>query len=281
MKKILIPIDFSETSTNAIKYALLLLKNTACEFFIMNAFADEVYSKTNEMSRTDFEEFKEKHQEKVDSALKKEIDQILETFSNLKHTYKPISRFGSLIDETNEIVEKENIDLVIMGTMGKTNDRSITFGSNTLQIIKYMKCPVLSVPSNYQADAPKKILFPSDYMMPYKSRELSLVSNLAISFGASIHFLYVSSFKKLSHRQLDHKSFLDTCFVDNKCAFLEVSGKSLIESINKTVQSHKIELLVMVNQRHSYLENILYNSTIEEVELQIEIPFLVLQNLHR
>ena len=40
-------------------------------------------------------------------------------------------------------------------------------------------------------------------------------------------------------------------------------------------------MLVMVNTRHSYLENILYQSTIEKIGLKIDIPFLVLQNLPR
>lgn len=58
MKKILIPTDFSETSMNAIKYAMQLLKYDKSEFTIMNAFADEVYENTNEMGREDFEKFK-------------------------------------------------------------------------------------------------------------------------------------------------------------------------------------------------------------------------------
>ncbi|TXD48661.1 universal stress protein [Polaribacter sp. IC073] len=281
MIKILIPIDFSETSINAIKYAMRLLKDSACEFIVLNAFADEVYSKTNELNSTDFEKFKKEYKKNVDSTLKQEIDELFKLSANLKHRYTAVSRFGSLIDETNRIIAKENIDLVIMGAMGKTNDRSIAFGRNTLQIIKHLKCPVLYVPINYQKDFPKKILFPSDYMMPYKKRELKLVSAFAVSFAASVNFLYVSGFKKLSHRQLDHKLFLDSCFTDNKCAFLQISGKDLIESINKTVDNHKMDMLVMVNQRHSYFENILYNSTIEEVALQIKVPFLVLQNLHR
>ena len=281
MKKILIPIDFSETSMNAIKYAMHLLKFDKTEFIIMNAFADDVYANTKEIDREDFEEFKADYQKKVDSALQRKIKEIREISKNIKHTYTYISCFGCLVDETNEIVEKENIDLVVMGTKGKINNRNITFGSNTLQVVKYVRCPVLAVPLSYQEGFPKKILFPTDYMMPFKSRELKLVSSLAKRFNAFIDFLYVSDFKESSHRQIDHKAFLDNSFVDNKCIFLQISGKGLTESINKTIENHQIDLLVMVNQRHSYLENILYNSTIEEIGLEIKIPFLVLQNVHR
>lgn len=276
MKKILIPTDFSETSMNAITYAMRLLKHEKSEFTIMNAFADEVYENTIEMDREDFEEFKNAYQKNVDRALQKEIAEMLEASPNPKHTYNYISRFGSLVDETNKIVEKENIDLIVMGTKGKTNDRNITFGSNTIQVIKYVECPILTVPDNYHEDVPKKILFPSNYMIPFKHHELKLVSTLAMHLNASIDFLYVSDFKNLSHRQLDNKLFLDSCFINNTTAFLQTSGNNTTESINKTIAKHEIDMLVMVNQRHSYLENILYNSTIEDIGLQIKIPFLVL-----
>lgn len=281
MKKILIPTDFSETSMNAIKYAMALFKYDRCDITIMNAFADAVYEKTSQMNRDDFEEFKISHQNKVDKLLEKSIVEMREISPNPRHKYDFIACFGNLVDETNEIVEKENIDVVVMGTKGKTNNKNITFGSNTLQVIKYVKCPVLAVPVSYKNDYPQNILFPTDYMLPYKRRELKLLSTITLGFAATIHCLHISEFEKLSHRQLDNKSFLDYGLANNKVSFMQVPGKDITETVNKTVKEQKIDMLVMINQRHSYLENILYKSTIEKIGLEIKIPFLVLQNLHR
>ncbi len=36
MKKILLPTDFSENSTNAIHYAMAFFKDEACEFYVLN-----------------------------------------------------------------------------------------------------------------------------------------------------------------------------------------------------------------------------------------------------
>ncbi len=281
MKKILIPIDFSETSSNAIKYAIGLFKYDMCEITLMHAYADDVYRETKEMTRANFEEFKYAYQRSADRDLKKEIAAIHKNYPNPKHKYKWVSCFTSLVDEINEIVETDNMDLVIMGTKGKTAKRKITFGSNTLQVIKYVKCPVLAVPVEYTSKHPQKIIFPTDYMLPFKGRELTLLSSIAMSFMATINFLYVSEFTNLSHRQLDNKSFLDCSLRDNKVSFIQKPGKDLTKVINKTIIDNKPDMLVMVNQRHSYLENILYNSTIEKIGLEIKIPFLVLQNLYR
>jgi len=39
--------------------------------------------------------------------------------------------------------------------------------------------------------------------------------------------------------------------------------------------------LVMVNTRHSFLENIIFQSTIDELSLNLNIPLLALQNMKR
>ncbi|MDO6491015.1 MAG: universal stress protein [Cellulophaga sp.] len=281
MKKIVIPTDFSETAMNAIMYAIHLFKHDISQITIIHAFADEVYKNTTTLDREDFEEYKNAYQQKIETALQKEVADILEASPNPKHKYTYVSCFGSLVDEINQIVEQQNADLVVMGTKGKTNNRNITFGSNTLQVIKYVECPVLAVPVAYHREYPKNILFPTDYMLAYKRRELKLLSTLAKNYSATVNFLYVSDFKPSSHRQLDNKMFLDATFKDNTCTNLKTSGTDITASINNTIAAEKIDMLVMVNRRHSYLENILYSSTIEEIGLQIKIPFLVLQNLSR
>ncbi len=281
MRKVLIPTDFSENAMNAIKYAMELFKYQRSEFIIMHAFADEVYENNIEMSRALFEEFKEKIRKNSDEELQKVLDEMLEISPNPRHDYNFLSVFGSLVDEANDIVDKQNIDVLVMGTRGKTDDRDITFGSNTLQVIKYVKCPVLAIPSKYNDVHPQEILFPTDYQLPYQRRELKLLSTIAKNFVAKINFLYVSKFESLSFRQQDNKSLLECYMVENKTTFLNVSGNDIAAAINDSIEKNKIDMLVMINSRHSYLENILYVSTIQKIGLHIQIPFLVLQNLPR
>ena len=228
-----------------------------------------------------FDEYKEKMKTAANNSLEKTINEMLERSPNPRHKYNYLSLFSSLIDAANDIVAKEDIDIIVMGTKGKTDDRNITFGSQTLQVIKYVKCPVLAIPNGYHDRPPKNILFPSDYLVPYKKRELKLVSTIAKDFGATLNFLHVSRSKSLSHRQLDNRSFLDSCTADNKPTFLNIKGNDVTNSIDEFIKEYSINFLVMVNSRHSYMENLLHESTIDKIGLNIEIPFLVLQNLPR
>ena len=281
MIKVLAPTDFSENSMNAIMYAMELFKYEKCEFLVVNAYADEVYENTTELSREFFEQFKDKVREATDRSLQKVVAEMLRRSPNPKHNYEYLSVFNSLIDAANDLSDKENTDVLVMGTKGKTDARDITFGSETLQVIKYVKCPVLAVPCTYHGSPPEKILFPTDYLIPYKRRELKLMSTIAKNFGASLNLLHISVNETLSHRQLDYRAFLEKSIPDGQSAFMNIKEDNVEKAINHFVKEHEINMIVMVNSRHSYMENILYRSTIERIGLHVEIPFLVLQNLAR
>lgn len=281
MRKILIPIDFSENATNAIKYAINLFKYDRSEFLIMNAFADQVYENTLEMPRPLFEEYQEKVKEATDRALRKVVVEMMETSANPKHSYEYVSVFGSLVDAANHIADKENMDVIVMGTKGETDNRDLTFGSQTLQVTKYVKCPVLMVPKGFHHSTPEEILFATDYLIPYKRRELKLVSMIAKSFGARLNFLHMTRSKNSTHRQVDNRMFLEGCTKENRVAFFNVEGDSIELEVNAFIEANGINLLVMVNSRHSYMESLLETSAIETLGLQTNIPFLVLQNLPR
>lgn len=281
MLNILVPTDFSENAFNAIRYAMELFKYEKCEFLVVNAFADDVYENTLELTRDFFEEYKEKSREATERALQKVVAEMLRISPNPRHNYEYKAVFASLVDAVNEQSNELNVDVVVMGTKGKTDARDITFGSQTLQVIKYVKCPVLAIPTTYRGDGPERIVFPTDYQIPYKRRELKLVNTLVRNFKSTIQFLHISKSEKLSHRQQDNRQFLEESIPSGQDTFINTDNYDIEKAVNYFVQTEKSDLLVMVNNRHSYMESLLYSSTIERLGLKIEIPFLVLQNLSR
>jgi len=281
MRKVVVPTDFSKNAFNALKYACQLFKYTRCDFFILHAYADEVYQQDRIVKRNSLDELKEVTYKNSEKELAEIIKDIFEYSPNPRHKFKSISAFGTLTDEINDLINLENADIVIMGTRGDTNDRTITFGSNTVQVLKYVQCPVLAIPENYKYHPPKELLFPSDYMVPYKRRELKLLCELTGSFRSSIHMLYIDSNKKLSLRQEDNMNFLKECLYKANLFFEKTEGKDKTIAITKYIVHKEIDLLIMVNSRHSHLEQMLHQSTIEKIGLHIKIPFLVLQNLSR
>ncbi|GGD43288.1 universal stress protein [Muriicola marianensis] len=281
MRKIVVPTDFSENAFNALKYACEIFKYEQSEIFVLHAYADEVYQLGNITDRSLLNKKKEEVEQRSVEALEKILERIREYSPNPQHTFRTIPAFGSLIDEVNDLVNRENTDIVVMGTRGAANDRSITFGSNTLMVMKYVQCPVMAIPEDYVYHAPRELLFPTNYLIPYKRRELKLLCELTGSFRSNIHLLYIDPMKKLSLRQEDNKEFLKNELKKANLTFETTEEKDKTVAITKYIVHQNIDMLVMVNTRHSHLEDMLMPSTVNTLGLHIKIPFLVLQNIAR
>ena len=281
MRKILVPSDFSENAFNALKYACQVFKYEKCEFYIVHAYADEVYRQEATNNRSLLEALKKSVLQNSEEQLHRVKEKLKEYSPNPKHSYTFVSVFANLVDAANDWIEQENMDIVVMGTRGETNDRKISFGSNTLQVMRYVNCPVLAVPEGYEYHPPKEVLFATNYMVPYKKRELKLLCEMSGSFRSTIHLLYIDPIKNLSLRQEDNQEFLKSCLKKPKLRFETSPEKDKTLAITKYIVHNHIDMLIIVNSRHSYLEDMLYLSTIDKLGLHVKIPFLVLQNIAR
>ena len=281
MRTILIPTDFSKNAMHAVQYALDLFKCEKAQFYFLHAYADEVYGPFQANSEIDVEVEIEKTKIETKKKLDALIQEITDVPPNPRHTYEIVNANDSLVDAVKDFVNEINIDLVVMGTKGKTNDKKVIFGSHTVQVFKYVQCPVLAVPQDAKFQQPKKILFPTNYMLPYKRRELKLLNGISGDFKSEIHCLYISDFETLSARQIDNKRFLSESLPDSYLFFEQTAVKNKTNAIQEFIALKQIDFLVMVNSRHSFLEDLLYRSTVDEIGLTTTIPFLVMQNLPR
>jgi len=100
-------------------------------------------------------------------------------------------------------------------------------------------------------------------------------------YGAEIDMLYISKSNTLSLRQEDNQNFIKEELCKNKVNFITLNAKSITKTIYKYLKENTIDMLVMVNTRHSFLENILFQTTIDKVSLNVGIPFLAFQNMGR
>lgn len=281
MRKIVIPTDYSSSAYNALQFAVHLFKYEKCKFHLLHAFADEVYTNVEVLTPTQLKEVKSDLQAKHENKLEDLLMKIKEFSPNPLHDFQFTAVFGLLVDEINEVVNQENVDLVIMGTRGKTNNNQLSFGSNTLQVIKYIQSPVLIIPVDYTFQEISNILFPSNFMIPYQSRELKLLAGIGKSSKADIHMLYISNFPLDSLRQKENKEFISDQLREVTIQYQRVEEQERIATIMEQIDQLNIDLLVMVNSRYTYLENIIYESTVDKISLQPKIPFLVLQNYNR
>src|SRR5690606_11567195 len=135
MISILFPTDFSKNSMNAINYALEFFKYERVEFYFMHAYQKEVYDHEDLVSREDFDDVLKRVKAPSEASLDELLKTVKKIAPNPRYTYHSISAYGSLVEEANRIADTKNIDLIVMGTKGKSDDRKIVFGSHTFQVL--------------------------------------------------------------------------------------------------------------------------------------------------
>ncbi len=281
MTKVIIPTDFSENAKHALTQAIDFFREESCEFFIIHAYADEVYDDNAYLARALFKDAKEIAKATSNEKLMALLEYAQDTTPSPKHHFRIRSIFQSLIDAVDDIVNQEGADIVVMGTKGATNAPGITFGSKTLQVIHYIESPVLAIPEAYTFNRPQNILFPTNLMVPYNKRELKLLNYMGMDFRSTFHILHQATSEKLTNRKEDNKQLIQESLHGCKQEFHFKSGTSLINTINNFIETQAIDLLVMVNSHQSYLDDMLHKTTIDKIGLSTKIPFLVLQNIDR
>ena len=154
--KILIPLDFSDTSLEAVKHACLLLKYNLGEIILLHVHKKrdvlDFISPEHEANDALVTNFVSKKLEELAEATRKE--------TNLK--VSTIISFGNITAEVMKVVDANKIDLVIMGTRGRDSDNNKFMGSNAYRVITKSKIPVIAVHSSYAKPAYQNILIPID-----------------------------------------------------------------------------------------------------------------------
>lgn len=278
MPRILLPSDFSDNSLKAIAFGLSLFKDKKCTFFLLNTYMPPVYHSEYILGSPGQIGLGDMIREDSKNNLK-ELKEKLETeYNNPLHTFVTHSAFNMLTEEISYMTEAEHIDLVIMGTQGATGTQEILFGTNTVHAIRNSKCPILAVPQVHDYKPPKSILFPTDYEVDYSEEKLSSLLHIAQEHDAHIHVMHVFTQLELDSKQLSNQDTLKR-ILGKRGTLHEVESDEIITAINKFQDRTKIDLLCMIQNKHTFLERLFIEPTIKKIGFHVKVPFLVIPQL--
>jgi nucleotide-binding universal stress UspA family protein len=276
MKNILLPTDFSDNSWNAIQYAVELFKDEKCNFFLLNTYTPMIYNvEFMEVNTAKFGLI-DAMRETSKNNLNKVQQKIENKFNNPNHSFSKISSFNTLTNEIQELHEGNVMDLIVMGTKGASGLKEVLFGSNTVHVIKNAKCPVLGVPSEFVFESPREILFPSDYEVSFNEKLLKQILDITNFYNSRVHILNASYGYDLSEKQEKNKEKLEGLFKKVAHLFHSVSNQNVTEAISNFQLKVRINLLVLINNKHSFFENLFFKSTINQIGFHLNIPLLVI-----
>lgn len=144
-KRILFCTDFSENSHLAFTYALDLVRTYHARLLILHVSPDPVFVYPDQLNAYVSEEILHE----IEASEEKKIDQEFDTYYLHKmdgfKDYKVLLKKGVAFYEIIQTAKEEAVDLIVMGTHGRTGLDHILFGSTAEKVVRKSPMPVLTV----------------------------------------------------------------------------------------------------------------------------------------
>jgi nucleotide-binding universal stress UspA family protein len=147
MKKILVPTDFSKPAGIATDVAADIARKSGAELTLLHVIEEAVGNSLNVEGQVSADSgWEEKiFNLKLIERAKKQMAKVAEDsrFENVR--LKTELRVGTPYHGMNKIIVDKKVDLVVMGTSGRSDLEQMIIGSNTEKVVRMAGCPVLTV----------------------------------------------------------------------------------------------------------------------------------------
>ena len=141
IRSILVPIDFSVHSKNALKYAVPIAEKFKASLHLVYVVEPTIYPADLGFGQVVLpgveDELREKGAEELRTLIQKEIRRRVSASSAV--------RTGNPHQEILREAEEQRVDMIVVATHGHSGVEHMLFGSTADRIVRNAKCPVLTV----------------------------------------------------------------------------------------------------------------------------------------
>lgn len=205
MKKIIVPIDFSQHSEYALEAAALLANKYNAEILALHMLemSDNTFINTDNEQHAKAVFFLKIAEQKFEEFLNKDYLKDINVIPIVKHF--------KVFNEVSEVAKEHRADLIVMGSHGSSGVKEIFLGSNTEKVVRHSNIPVLILKSDPILMDFENVVFACDFsdesITPYLN-----ASKLFQTLNSNMHLLYVNlpneNFKSSSEMEKRVANFL-------------------------------------------------------------------------
>lgn len=176
--RILVPIDFSAASEAALAYARMFAGGWDAALHLLHVTGDRLTPDAGGALPDERAALREIRERLTDEDRRRRLK------------IRVVERTAPA-DAILRSAEASDIDLIVMGTHGRTGVAHLLLGSVAETVVRRAACPVLTVRQAPRRVGPfTRILVPTDFSGP-SDAALDCARVLQLRFGASIHLLHV------------------------------------------------------------------------------------------
>jgi len=276
MSTYLIPVDFSKTAEHAAKYAAKLSRTMSnYKLILLNAYYVSEFESilpTPDMLVTTDEHIAEETEKRL-AALEKLKNKLLEINPlaevEISLTRKTILR--SIVDRIN----KEEIDLIVIGSNGKKAKDESDIGSNAIIISKLSPVPVLVVPPKAEYQSIRKVILACDFKKVKEIIPVHSLKNILSKHAIELLVLNINSGHTIDTQE---QQFLQDMLKDYSPAYHYSDHPDTIKGIVKFAKTEDVQLIIALPKKYSFFQSLLHKSVSQKLTIKSHVPVLLLKD---
>ncbi len=286
VQKILVPIDFSDYSINACKYAVGLAEKLNAEIKLLHVYYNPV---VNSMPLTDTYYY-QVNMDEIIREIELRAKQNMEKFyCDLKDKLEKDNIQGVKIDyalvrgvASDEIVEMSKAykpEVIIIGTRGQGEKENDLIGSVAVKVIENTKVPVLAIPEDaiYLGINTINIMYATNFDES-DNMAIRKLMNIISSFDFRLFCVHIGNLKTKQWDKAKMDNFKDNLKKDYKdyeieCAIIEEDD--FLIGVQKYIRKKKIDILAMVTHKRNIIAKLFNPSLAKKVFFHSNIPLFV------
>ncbi len=262
MNRILVPVDFSDTSLNALDYATNLFGGGAIEVTLLHTY--ELSANVFRMKSMD--RILRSDAEKEMKALRKRMqekypDIPVQTKIVKSHAVSAITSMGN----------SGTYDFIVMGTKGASGLKEVFIGSVAGGVISRTKAPVLVVPGNFNYRPLQEIAFAISGAPISNDKVVDPLRKLVKLHSCKVNVLHVSEGKKL-----DIDKTLGTFEDLNPTLTYAFGAGNVNEQLNEYLKKESPGLLCLIRGNKGFFSRLFEESVTMKQTFNSSIPLLIL-----
>lgn len=286
MKKILVPIDFSRPSQWALEVATGIAKKAKGQIILLHI----VEQPTSESFNVEGQVFDGNGWEdklftlKLIERSKQQLEEAAKLADGAGVAVKCELKLGNPFHGIRTVITDHQVDLVVMGTSGRTKFEEMIVGSNTEKVVRHSKCPVLTVHEKPNGKDFVNIVYASS-LNDNEKAFAAVIKNAQEMYNAKVHLVRINTpmnfqpdheVKRVMQefaRKLNLKDYTLNVFSD----------RSEEEGILHFASSVNADLIAMATHGRTGFAHVLVGSIAEDVVNHASKPVLtfVTPNLYQ
>jgi nucleotide-binding universal stress UspA family protein len=193
MKKILVPTDFSEPGKWAVEVATTMAKRMYAHVTLLHVVEVPGSQAHDEGQLYNFSDWEDKpFSLNLIEKNKQLLSEAADGLRNQGIQVKTELRIGIPFHGIRAIITDHKADLVIMGTLGRSRFEEIVIGSNTEKVVRYSRCPVLTVHQRSANINFKKIVYATS-MSEDEKDFAQVLREIQEIFGSEIYMVRINT----------------------------------------------------------------------------------------